>query len=373
LDEVIARARAGAEVSPENPDHPGLAEPAKYPVVQSFDEETAEFTPQERAEGVGAVCKLAEEKGANAFGAFSTSTGEVVIANTAGLFAYHAGTMFDFQTVVMDREGPASGWAQHSGWRVGDIDTVELGHEAVQKTEMGRDPQDLEPGDYTVILDPYAVVDITQGLSIYGGSGLSVEEGRSWMNNRIGETVMSPLVTLRDDALDQDGIPLPFDFEGMPKRPFELIKEGKVISPTHDRSSAKKAGVKSTGHGLPPDGRHMGGIPFNLFLEPGDKTVEEMIRSTERGLYITRFHYTRLVHPTDCIVTGMTRDGTYLVENGEIVHPVKSLRWTQSYVDALAAVEAVGSQTVLMMQFFGMSARMPALKVKNWTFTGATG
>ncbi len=374
LDEVVARAKSNAQASPENPDHPGLAGPEEYQLVRAFDEETAACSPQERAEAVGEVCRLAKEKGFNASGAFSTGTSEVVIANTEGVFAYHISTAADFSTVVMEIDGDASGWAHRSGWRASDVPVAELGAEAVRKTEMGKGPRNIDPGEYTVVLDHYATQDMLSSMNFYGMGAQAVQEGRSWMVGRMGEQALSPSVSIWDDGLSPDGAPFPFDFEGVPKQRVDIVKEGVVIGPVYDRSTAhKEEGQSSTGHGLPPSFRFFGPIALNLFMATGDATVEEMIESTERGLYITRFWYTRLVHPPECVVTGMTRDGVYMIEDGKITFPIKNLRWTQSYVEALSGVEAVGKDAYLMMSDFGgISTSAPAVKLKSFNFTGST-
>jgi predicted Zn-dependent protease len=372
LDTVVERAFANAQASPENPDHPGISEPAEYQMVRSFDEVTAAYTPVERAEAVGGVCSLAKAKGLNAFGAFTTGVHEVAVANTGGVFAYHAATNADFQTVVMD-EGDASGRAHQSGWRVEDIPVEVLGIEAISKTEMGQNPRVIDHGEYTVVLDPYVTQDLMSGLNFYGMGAQSVQEGRSWMIDRMGKQAMSPQVSIWDDALDPNGTPIPFDFEGTPKRRVDLVKEGVVIGPVYDRTTAYKENKTSTGHALPPTFRFFGPVATNLFMAPGEMGVDEMISSTERGLYITRFWYTRLVHPADCVVTGMTRDGVFMIEDGEITFPVKNLRFTQSYVDALAGVEAVGEETHLLGgDFGGFCMRVPALKLRSFNFTGST-
>jgi predicted Zn-dependent protease len=210
----------------------------------------------------------------------------------------------------------------------------------------------IDHGEYTVVLDPYVTQDLMSGLNFYGMGAQSVQEGRSWMIDRMGKQAMSPQVSIWDDALDPNGTPIPFDFEGTPKRRVDLVKEGVVIGPVYDRTTAYKENKTSTGHALPPTFRFFGPVATNLFMAPGEMGVDEMISSTERGLYITRFWYTRLVHPADCVVTGMTRDGVFMIEDGEITFPVKNLRFTQSYVDALAGV--------------------PALKLRNFNFTGST-
>jgi PmbA protein len=204
-----------------------------------------------------------------------------------------------------------------------------------------------------------------------------VLEGRSWMNGHQGEQAMNPLVSIWDDGLDPGGLPLPFDYEGVPKRRVEIVSQGVVQGPVFDRRTASRAGTQTTGHALSPDVpnfmRGAGPIAQNLFLSSGKSSLEEMIASTPRGLYITRFWYTRLVHPRDCVVTGMTRDGVFWIENGEIAYPVKNLRFTQSYVQALAEVEAVGRETRLLKTEYGSRAiRVPALKIGGFNFTGMT-
>jgi predicted Zn-dependent protease len=372
LDEVVARARASAEVSLENPEFPGLQGSIKFEYVQSFDEVTAEFSPEERAGAIREVCQLAAAKSFNAFGAFTTGTQEIALANTEGLFAYHMGSKTDFQTVVMEKDGDASGWARQSSWRVDDVPVVELGAEAIRKTEMGLSPQLIDPGEYTVVLDPYAVQDLIMSLNLYGMGARSVQEGRSWMVGRIGQQVFSPNVSIWDDGLDSNGVGLPFDFEGTPKKRLDIIKDGVVIGPVYDRATGQKDGKDSTGHALPANMRQFGPAAINLFMAPGDATLEEMIRTTAHGLYITRFHYTRLVHPSDCVVTGMTRDGAYLIENGKIAYPVKNLRFTQSYVEALGGVESIGKDTRLATVFGAVCLKVPALKLKSFNFTGST-
>jgi predicted Zn-dependent protease len=371
LDKLVARARANAEVSPEDPDYPGLTEPASYKAVNGFDELTAEYSPQARAKAVGTVCGLTSEKGLNNSGLFSTGTNEVTIANTQGVLAYHASTNADFQTVVTSED--ASGREQGSAWCVGDIPVEFLGRAAIQKTEDGSNPLLVDPGEYTVVLTPYATEDLLNMLNYYGMGAQAVLEGRSWMNDRLGEKVMSSLVDIWDDGLDPGGMPMPFDFEGVPKQRVDIVHKGVVNSPVYDRITAQKMGETTSGHALPPTMRSLGPIATNLFMAAGNSSTEEMIRSTERGLYISRFWYTRLVHPRDCVITGMTRDGVFLIENGELVYPVKNLRFTQSYVEALANVETVGNEIrLLMSEFGGQATRVPALKIGGFSFTGTT-
>jgi len=371
LDELVRRARQNAQASPPDPNFPGLPEPQTYTPVGSFDPSTAAYSPHQRAEQVALACRLAQEKGMKAFGAYTTSSLALAVANSLGVFAYHARTQADYQTVVSAED--SSGWAQDSAWQVGDLDVEALAREAIERAERGRQPRKIEPGEYSVVLAPYAVDDMLTSMDFYGMGAQSVQEGRSWMNDRLQQQAMSVLVSIWDDAADLKGLPQPFDFEGTPRQRVEIVQRGVVMGPVFDRYSARKQGVNATGHTPPPGLRGMGPLAMNLFMAAGDASVEQMIASTPRGLYITRFWYTRLMHPRDCLMTGMTRDGVLMIEDGEIAYSVKNLRFTQSYVQALAEVEQVGSQTRLLLNDFGaISTRVPAVKIASFHFTGST-
>ena len=189
------------------------------------------------------------------------------------------------------------------------------------------------------------------------------------MNSVIGTQAMSPSVSIWDDGSATLGWPVPFDAEGVPRQRVDVITDGVVNVPVHNSYTAGKEGVSSTGHQAYFTG---GPIASNLFMKEGDASLEDMVRSTERGLYITRFFYTRLAHNRGCVMTGMTRDGTFLIEKGEISHPVKDLRFTQSYVDALAGVAQAGNESKLVLNEVGFATRVPALKLDSFNFTGVT-
>ena len=375
LEELIDHARANAAASPEDPDFPGFPEGSDYKPISAYDSPTANLSPAARADQVAIVCRLAEEKGLNASGAYSCGTNGFSVANSQGLFAFHLSTEADFQTVVMASD--SSGRAQSSAWKVAEIDPESIAGEAIQKAESGQNPQIIQPGNYPVILDPYVTDDLLDMLNMSGMGGQMVLDGRSWMNDRIGDPIMSPQVNIWDDGLDPCGMPMPFDAEGTPKQKVDIISRGVAAGPVYDRATAVKAGTQSTGHALPPYFpsflQDRGPLGLNLFMDSGKASLKEMISSTSKGLYITRFWYTRLVHPRDCIVTGMTRDGVFWVDQGEIAFPVKNLRFTQSYVDALANVESIGSDIRLIKSEYGSYAkRVPALKLGGFNFTGVT-
>jgi predicted Zn-dependent protease len=294
------------------------------------------------------------------------------VANSKGIFAQHRSTLADASTVIMGKT--SSGWAQSTGWRLSAVESDALADYALSKVRLGVDPVDFEPGEYTVILDPYAAADLLEMLAFDGIGALAVQEGRSWMNNRIGQKIMAENVSITDDGFNAAGLPWPFDFEGVPKKVVPIVASGVALSPVYDSFTAgREEGKQSTGHATPPSPQgRFGPAPMNLFLRPGSASLDAMIRSTKLGLYITRFWYTRTVHPRDAVVTGMTRDGTFVIRDGEIAHAVKSLRFTQSYVEALKSAEAIGSTPRLLRSGFGGAVSVPPVKLAGFRFTSST-
>jgi PmbA protein len=368
LERVVERALTIAKLQPEDPEFTSLPSPAPIAEIPAFDEATAAFSPEARARAVGVICQQAVDNGLIASGAFTTGAYELAVANSLGVFAYHATTSADINTVIMSDD--SSGYSAATAWKVGEINTEVIGSEAVEKALQSRHPRELPPGRYPVILEEYAVADIMGTLAYLGFGALSVQEGRSFMIDSFGKRIMSDAVSIWDDGLDPTGLPMPFDFEGVPKQRVDLIKEGVAEAVVYDSYTAGKEGKASTGHGLPSPNT-FGPIPAHTFMAPGEASKEEMLSSMEQGLWVTRFHYTRPVHPKLAIVTGMTRDGTFVIEKGEIAYPIKNLRFTQSYIEALANVELVSRETRLLENWFG-GTRTPALKVTEFEFTGAT-
>jgi PmbA protein len=367
--EAARSAQELAEMAAPDPLFPGLA-PADGETPDrryAFDQATAGATPQERAEAVAQLVGRCED-GFHAAGAYETTASEVAVANTEGLFRYGAMTQASASTVISGGEG-GTGFGEVTAGRTADLDPAAVGQRAFEKARESQRPRDLDPGRYEVVLEPAAVATLLGFLAYLGFGGRAIAEGRSCFSGRLGEALMSEQVTIYDDALSPLTIGLPFDFEGTPKRRVELVDFGVVKGGVHDRRSAKQTGEEPTGHALPPP-NPMGAFPLNLFLEPGDAQVEQMIRSTERGLLVTRFHYSNIVHPTAAVITGMTRDGTWLVEDGEVKHPVKNLRFTQSIIEALRDVELIGRETELASEFFFAASRAPALKISSFHFTG---
>ena len=373
VQKAVALAHQNALLMPEDPVFNGLPQPSEPVIVDSWDEATALCSPESRASIVRGVCLQGKEHSLNVSGACRTGVQEIAVVSSHGTRAYHAGTFAGL--IINTMTGSSAGWAKGGGWRLSDLDTEALGREAVSKAVDGRDPVAIEPGRYPVVLDTYAVDDILEALSLYGMGAQTVQEGRSWMNDFIrtagasGGQAMSPNVTIWDDGSASHGWPVPFDAEGVPRRRVDIITKGVVNTPVHNSYTAGKEGTVSTGHQTYFTG---GPIASNLFMQPGESSLQDLIGSTERGLYITRFFYTRLAHSKGCVMTGMTRDGTFMIENGRITHPVKDLRFTQSYVEALAGVELVGRETKLVLNEVGFATRVPALKLNSFNFTGVT-
>lgn len=373
VQRAIEAAHQNALLMPEDPEFIGLPEPSVADSVNSWDEATAGCSPENRAKIVQGVCLQGREHNLNVSGACRTGVQETAVVSSRGVRAYHAGTFAGL--IINTMSGTSAGWAKGGSWRLADLDTDALGREAVSKAVDGRDPVAIEPGRYPVVLDTYAVDDILEALSLYGMGAQAVQEGRSWMNDFIGvdrqqgSQAMSPSITVWDDGSAADGWPLPFDAEGVPRQRVEIITQGVVNTPVHNSYTAGKEGRVSTGHQAYFTG---GPIASNLFMQEGDSSLEQLIGSTQRGLYITRFFYTRLAHTKGCVMTGMTRDGTFMIEDGQITHPVKDLRFTQSYVDALAGVELVGRESKLVLNEVGFATRVPALKLSSFNFTGVT-
>ncbi len=367
LADAVKQAAEHARLMPEDPDFPGLPDPREITAVSAYDGATAACDADRRADVVGMVFRKAHESNLNAAGFCRTGATELAVASTRGTDAYHSGTFSGL--LITARSDDSAGWSKGGGWRLGDVDTEALADEAIGKAVCGRDPQDLEAGEYPVVLEHYAVDDMLEALSFYGMGAHMVQDGRSWMNELQGEPAMSPLVSIWDDGLDARGWPVPFDAEGVPRRRVEVVTDGVVNGPVHNSYTAAKSAAASTGHQRGATG---GPTATNLFMRPGNQSVEELIASVDRGIYVTRFYYTRLAHNRGCVMTGMTRDGTFLIENGELTKPVKNLRFTQSYVGALADCKALSHPAHLNLNEAGVAMHVPAALLGSWRFTGQT-
>jgi predicted Zn-dependent protease len=368
LHRLARTATAIAGVVEELDDWGGLPTPTETtPVAAGFSSATAAASPEFRAEAVRAVIAAADAAGVTAYGSFATGLESTAVANSSGVRVAGTRTTSQLITVSMG-PGGGTGYAEAAAVDASTIDAAAIGREAADKARATADAVAIEPGDYPVVLEEYAVVDLLDMLGYLGFSALAVQEERSFFEP--GKRIGSDVVTIRDDGRDPAGLPLWFDYEGVAKRRVELVEHGICRAVVHDAQTAARAGVTSTGHGLPAPNPY-GPFPLNMIMDPGTATREELIGGLDRGLLVTRFHYTNAVHPKLAIVTGMTRDGTFLVESGRIVGPVKNLRYTQTYLAALAGTVAVARERKTLRGFLG-GVVVPAVRIDNWTFTGGT-
>lgn len=368
LRRLAAQAAAIARVVEELDDWAGLPEPTPIePVDAAYAASTAGASPELRAAGVRAVIGAADDAGVTAYGSFSTGTETTAVANSKGIRASGTRTVAQLLTVSMGPDG-GSGYAEATAVDVDLLDAPAIGREAAAKARATANAVAIEAGDHPVVLEEYAVVDLLDMLGYLGFSALAVQEGRSFVE--VGRRIGSDLVTVTDDGHDPAGLPMAFDYEGVAKRRVDLLEGGICRGVVHDSQTAARDGVSSTGHGLPAPNPY-GPFPLNMVMAAGTTPRDELIGGLERGLLVTRFHYTNPVHPKLAIITGMTRDGTFLVEGGQIVGPVRNLRFTQSYLDAMAATVAVASERKTLKGFLG-GIVVPAIQIDGWTFTGTT-
>jgi len=376
-DEGIRRAAREASelarITPENPTFGGLPGDTKLSSAPSaFVERTAETTPIDRARAAKQLCDAARAASLSAAGYVSSNVQELAIASSKGVWAYSPATTSDAELAALGDAGSA--FAQRLSLDFGTLDIAGCAREAVEKATAAQRPRDLAPGTHEVVLEPYAVRDI---IAFLGSqlTGLAVEEGRSFVAGKLGQKVTGD-ITLVDDPFDAQGLPRAFDLEGQPSQRVTLIERGVAKAVVYDSQTAHRTGQKNTGHALPPN-PFQPSAPMHLRLEPGDQMREDLIRSCKKGVLVTRFWYTRWVHQLRTIVTGMTRDGTFAIENGEIAYPVKNFRFTQSYHDALGGTLGIGNALTLLVpgEQFGLqvsSYRVPPLHLQAFTFTGAT-
>jgi PmbA protein len=362
---AVEKARHFAASSPENPDFVSLAKDSReYEELDTFDEETADCPPEYRAQAIAKIISAADRRETQVAGAFSTGYTEYATANSLGIRAYKASSSASLSAISTSRDG--FGWADKVARKLSEIDPEATASESVERAVRSREPRDLAPGEYDVILQPYATIELMLFLAWLGFGAMAYQEGRSFMCGKLGKKITGDNISIWDDGYDLRGWASAFDAEGVPKQKVDLITDGLAKNVVYDSYTANKEGKESTGHSA--SGMWVyGPFPTNLFMAPGDSSVEEMIKSTKRGLLVTRFHYTNVVHELKTQFTGMTRDGTFWIENGEIAHPVKNLRFTESILEALSRAEAI-SRDVKLQSF----AVVPAVKIAGFRFTGAT-
>jgi predicted Zn-dependent protease len=364
LKKLARRALEAGQAIISKQELPPLMGPQKYKEIPALDQSSAFMEPEQRAEMVLKAVNLAKQEKVELAGLVNNTLQVNAMANSNGLFAYH--NISTLRMEITARSGITAGRSAQIVRKASELDPEKVASIAIQKCLGGLDPRALEPGDYTVILEPEAVTTPLMFLSYLAFGSLSVQENLSCLSGKMGQKLMGDNITISDDAYH----PLmvwaePFDYEGMPRRRVSLIEKGIAKGLVYDLKTAAKDKTETTGHGLPQPNTY-GPMPSNLVLEGGSASLEDMIKSTKRGVLVTRFWYNRVVDRKIPIITGMTRDGTFLIEDGKISCGVKNMRYNQDLVEFFNNVETLGvpgSQENMVV---------PPLKVNNFHFTGLT-
>jgi PmbA protein len=346
LRALAARAGEAADSAPADPDFPGLAPPAEPPSVEGFDEETAALTAEEQARLAAAAIDASD---LDLYGFFTSGVTEMALTSSTGLAVSQP--MTDVAVLALAAVDGASGYAERTGWRLGEVDPAAAATEAAEKAKLTRGAVELEPGSYPAVLEPPAFAELLAYFSYDAFGALGLLEERSYAFDKLGQKVFDERFSLADDALDPRGLPKAFDFEGTPKQRVELVEGGVLSGVVWDRVTAKRAGNGhgSTGHAPPSSLRSWGPLAFALSVAAGEaESPEQLAETLGDGIYVTRLHYLSIVDPREGIVTGMTRDGTFRIRGGKIADPLVNLRFTVAVPELLAELPGLTREPVLL-------------------------
>jgi predicted Zn-dependent protease len=361
LREAVKQSEQLAKISPPNPERSAPLPAQKYAGEENYAESTAKARNDVMIPHVRAIIEGAKKNGLVSAGFFERSASVAAIGNKAGNFGFGRTTDANLSTTVRTPEGSSSSWASQPAVRIEEIDGEALGRTAIGKCLRWKGAQRFEPGKYTVVLEPTAVADLVQMLGFVGLQARAAEEGRSFLSKKgggtlLGDKLFPEWVTLRSDPFSKQYSALPWSQGGLPAAPVSWIEKGVVKNLFYDRYWAEKAGKPATP------------APSSLILEGGDKTLDQLIASVERGLLVTRFWYIRVVNPQSVQLTGLTRDGLFLIENGKVTSPAVNFRFNESPVRLLQNAVAVG-KAVRVRGGEGQGMIAPPLVVKDFPFT----
>ncbi|MGO4919556.1 TldD/PmbA family protein [Maribacter spongiicola] len=355
LEKVVRRAEELANLSPENPEFMEPLGPQMYDEGISYSDSTAKITPEYRAEVAKSSIVPADAKDVTAAGFLNDSSGFSAIINSKGLFAYNESTNLEFTVTMRTNDGTGSGWVSRDFNDVTKFDANEAANTAIDKAVLSREAKAIEPGKYTVILEPAASSDLLRNM-FRSLDARSADEGRSFMSaadgaNKLGEKIVDERVNIWSDPLNAEVPTSTWNGEGQPLKKTSWIENGAVKNLAYDRFWAKEKGVDP----VP--------FPSNVIMAGGDASLEELIKSTKKGILVTRLWYIRSVDPQTLLYTGLTRDGTFYIENGEIKYPVKNFRFNESPIIMLNNLETLGKQVRIDGNL------IPYMKVRDFTFT----
>jgi len=362
-----------AKVQKPNPDFVSLPGPSTYPKLETFFEKTAKFTPRQRAAKIKTIISRASKKNCMVAGSLSTNSGEIAVVNSLGVDAYQPLTSAAINLIAMAEN--SSGYAEGLARNVDDIDFSGITTSAITKAVKCANPAEMPTGEYEVILEPAAVGAIFEWINYIGFGSKAFHENTSFLSGRIGQKIVSDALTIYDDGTDEAAIAFPFDFEGVPKRRVDIIRDGVAKGVVYDSLTAGREKSKSTGHSLTPDSTGEGGIALNVFVEPGQSSLSDMIKNVEDGLLVTRFHYINgFIDTPNAVLTGMTRDGLMRIKNGRLRGGVKNLRFTDSMLRAFGTVKEISKERTLINAWWDSLGCIaaPAMHLGSFRFTGQT-
>lgn len=355
LKKVVKRAEELAKLSPENPEFMEPLGPQKYDTSVTYSESTANITPDYRASVAASSINPASKKDVTAAGFLNDSAGFSAMMNSKGLFAYNKSTSADFTVTMRTNDGTGSGWVTRDVNDIEKFDAVEASKIAIDKAVMSREAKAIEPGKYTVILEPAASIGLLQNM--FGAfNARTADEGRSFMSKKgggtkLGEKIVDERINIWSDPLNSEVPTATWNGAGQPLKKMNWVENGVVKNLAYGRFWAKKKGVEPVP--FPPNG----------IMEGGDASLEDLIKSTKKGILVTRLWYIRSVDPQTLLYTGLTRDGTFYIENGKIKYPVKNFRFNESPIIMLNNLETLGKQVRINGNL------IPYMKIRDFTFT----
>jgi predicted Zn-dependent protease len=375
LSALVEQATLVARRQAPDPGFVSLPGPEAIHTVDSYDSATAEMGAEGRVPALQTILDMARAQGCTVSGTYLTEGRELAVANSLGVATFAPSSMAYLRALPDSGEG--TGYAAAWSHRAADLDPAAVATQALERCALNHNQQDVPPGEYEAIFGDLAVAEFLVFLARHGFSGQSFEEGTSFVSGRLGEQMLNSQVSIWDDAADPRGLAVAADYEGVPKRHLALIGAGVARGVAYDSYTAHKAGKHSTGHAMHPDVAYYGPMPSNLFMAGGEASVEDMIRATKHGLLVTRFHYTHCPDPKRVVMTGTTRDGTFLIKDGEIVSAVKNLRLTQSIPELFDGIELIGPPRLCQDWWCSngmgrISYVCPPIKVSRATFSSGT-
>lgn len=377
LESLAGRALTLAKHQKEDPGFVSLPSPLvkPYPKVSSFSSRTAAQTPRNRAKSVATIIKIAQGNHLTSSGAYEIKLGEIAVANSLGVWAYGQESKAELSTTFDGQQG--SGWGEAQSRDVSEVDPEQVARTAIHRATFGGKLQSLSPGEYEVIFEPEATFPFSSSDEFFGYYGHYAANARiyhedvSILQEKLNQPLFSPQLTVIDNPLDPDCLPMPFDFEGVPKTRMTFINRGKPIGIAYDSYYAHKYHQPNTGHALPAP-NVWGPIPGHLEVQPGTSTREQMIKNIKTGLLVSQLHYLRILHYRDLSLTGMTRNGLFIIKNGELIGRTQNLRFTDSIPSIFSKIQTIGGETKKVRSLWGGIVKAPLIHFSSFNFTSAT-